>query len=129
MKRIKILRIHTSNDYDRYDYDNIIEHHELKDVSAWEDVTDEEYKILTTPAYLKFNDDGRYIVIEQQNKESVLLKAKEIAAELTRKEREYKKSIADAERKRKELVAKRKADKEAKKLEKARKILADAGEL
>ena len=129
MKKIKILRIYTCNSYDKYDYDNLIEYHELKDASAWEEVTDEEYKILTNPTYLQFNNDGRYIVIEQQNKESILLKAKEVAAELARKEREYKKSIADVERKRKELIAKRKADKEAKKLEKARKILADAGEL
>lgn len=129
MKKVKILKIHTEYTYGSYDYNETIERHELKDSSGWEEVTDEEYKVLTNPSYLRFNDGNTYIVIEQQNKEEVLLKAKEVAAGLLKKEKEHKQKIANEERKRKLILEKRKADKEAKKLEKARKILADAGEL
>lgn len=131
MKKVKILKVYSSQYYD--DYNNLIDRPELAGESEWTEVTDEEYKILTNPACLKH---GNYIVIEEQTKEDTLLSVKKIAEELYKKELNARAQQAAhdrqrkiAEEKRKAAIAARKEAAAAKKIEKARIILQQAGEL
>lgn len=132
MKKVKILKVY-SDGYSYDDYNNLINNLDLVGKSEWTEVTDEEYKILTNPACLKY---GNYIVIEEQTKEDTLLSVKKIAEELYKKELNARAQQAAhdrqrkiAEEKRKAAIAARKEAAAAKKIEKARIILQQAGEL
>ena len=130
MKKIKIIEIHTANRNNAYNY--LVQMLEAKESSDWTEVDDEEFKTLSSSLSKKSN----YLLIELHDKNNTILNVKQLLENMkkeqaARKEAEKLRSLKMAEQKRKEALAKEAKKKIAldKKLERARKLLADAGQL
>jgi hypothetical protein len=134
MKKVKVLKIYSESPGGFYSH---IRNYETKESTGWIEVSDEEFKTITNPKFLKTNKNKEnYIVVEYVEKEEVLLDVRKVMkqfqmeeAALKAKEEERRIKAEDAARKAKIAAEKKKKEQEAKKIERARKILEKAGEL
>ena len=130
MRKIKIIETHPCRKYNIYN--QLIEMLEIKSTSDWTEVTEEEFKAISKLISQKSN----YILIELHNKDSAKINIEKLIENLKKEEAGRKEAERIRAEKAAALKRKQELEKEAKKkiafakkLEKARKLLADAGQL
>lgn len=130
MKKVKLIRVYTGGGYEYYDYDEDTISRLIPESEMLE-ITDEEYTLLTDYRVRNKIMQDRYgqyydklILIEDQTKKipELIKSAKEVLDKIKEKEEADKKKAAAA-------AAARKAKIDKAKIEKARKLLKEAGEL
>lgn len=110
MKRIKIFKC-SNHSYDEYDIRKILNE------SDWEEVTDEEYTLLN-----KYSHYENYIIVADETKNTKI-----IIQDILKKYGEHEKQEQERQRKHIEKQKKLDATKEQRKIERAKKILENAG--
>lgn len=126
MKKIKVkllkATIDSKNSY-LYDKSEIIEYLRIQNNSDWDEVSKEDYELLLRLVESPKINEGYYedyILITEIDRESMTLKLSELIEEQKRAEKRAAarlKAQEEANRKRKETLAKKKLEKEKKELE------------
>lgn len=129
MREIKIFRFRS---VDIYDYEYTKEYISLQDTSEWQTVTEEQYALLDSVYFNKLsNNRYKYVIVERCDftNERNDLNISSIIDKITEQKNKEEKQALLAKKRIEDRIKKRETSNRQKKIEEAKKLLAEEGML